>query len=695
MLKQSATPTATADSSVRQELVTSGLVLIEPLSDETANLQSVVTKVAEITGLDPYTTRQRLVGSALDILIKDSDQSRLRQVCDSVRACGVRAAAVSGQRILEPVQSARAVKIERSGSTTNSLRFIDQNENTILTLDGDSEAIVLLGALSPELYGVNKSLLRAVYGSSETKEDALRSRLEEISRGRPALAIWTVGSDDANNSDNIVYLDGGAFNYQSLGEDATLSVAQNFQFLVSLISKASSCSISAGFGVKVLPLASLASKPKDHSDTLRLFLRYAHIVQLAASDGLYQVQDSAPNADTANITPIRQTATVVAGIAALTPGIRDALAEHAAIGGSLNDPRGKTLPAKRSGDHENSTPNTLPQPPMSARRYRGGGLRSLLSPMRSLQHLAPPWLSATTILATAALWGTIQMTEGALASGWIMIPSALALLTISYTLSKRKRTIENLPTSRIRSMPMGTVEIKGRAKRKYHLKAPHSQVDCVYYRYRTLVKRRAPSADYRKNEYWTVVERGESGPVPFYLEDNTGLVLIDPNGAVISSGETHEYTGGLAEMMMGVKSNSDRRTIETLIPEGAELYVIGHARPLRNSATERQNELRRRLSALKNDPRLLELYDADDDGSISFEEWAVAREDVDRQLMMESLTSGGSGDSVAVGKSPQGGVFLISDKAETTIIATYKWVIPLSGLGGLAMLAYTISNLIG
>ena len=47
-----------------------------------------------------------------------------------------------------------------------------------------------------------------------------------------------------------------------------------------------------------------------------------------------------------------------------------------------------------------------------------------------------------------------------------------------------KRLIENIPTSKIRSIAMGLVEISGRVvkSKNNNLKSPFSQNDCVYYK---------------------------------------------------------------------------------------------------------------------------------------------------------------------------------------------------------------------
>lgn len=54
-----------------------------------------------------------------------------------------------------------------------------------------------------------------------------------------------------------------------------------------------------------------------------------------------------------------------------------------------------------------------------------------------------------------------------------------------FVLWRRKRLIEDTPTARIRSMPLGRVEVFGRAEEKTALEAPLTGTRCVYYRYRS------------------------------------------------------------------------------------------------------------------------------------------------------------------------------------------------------------------
>ena len=92
-----------------------------------------------------------------------------------------------------------------------------------------------------------------------------------------------------------------------------------------------------------------------------------------------------------------------------------------------------------------------------------------------------------------------------------------------------KRLIENIPTSKIRSIAMGLVEISGRVvkSKNNNLKSPFSQNDCVYYKCTIEEYRRSG-----KHSSWVTIFKDEKSDL-FYLKDDTGIVLIDPKKAKI------------------------------------------------------------------------------------------------------------------------------------------------------------------
>src|SRR2546422_5509250 len=81
------------------------------------------------------------------------------------------------------------------------------------------------------------------------------------------------------------------------------------------------------------------------------------------------------------------------------------------------------------------------------------------------------------------------------------------------------------PASKIRSASMGLVEVSGLAVGPYTMNAPITGEPCYYYR--TMAWQLKQSG---KNKEWEKVA-DESLHVPFYLDDNTGRVLVDPRGA--------------------------------------------------------------------------------------------------------------------------------------------------------------------
>ena len=94
---------------------------------------------------------------------------------------------------------------------------------------------------------------------------------------------------------------------------------------------------------------------------------------------------------------------------------------------------------------------------------------------------------------------------------------------------RKKRLIENIPTSKIRSIAMGLVEIYGEVvpERGNILKSPFSQNDCVYYKYKIEELRSTG-----KSTYWATIKKDWDYHT-FYLKDDTGMVLVDPLDAKI------------------------------------------------------------------------------------------------------------------------------------------------------------------
>jgi hypothetical protein len=94
-----------------------------------------------------------------------------------------------------------------------------------------------------------------------------------------------------------------------------------------------------------------------------------------------------------------------------------------------------------------------------------------------------------------------------------------------FRLLQRRRLILDTPISKVRSASLGMVELSGLAAGPYTIVAPITTRACYYYR--TLAWEWKQQG---KNKQWVKVA-AESMHVPFFLDDNTGKVLVDPRGA--------------------------------------------------------------------------------------------------------------------------------------------------------------------
>jgi hypothetical protein len=153
-----------------------------------------------------------------------------------------------------------------------------------------------------------------------------------------------------------------------------------------------------------------------------------------------------------------------------------------------------------------------------------------------------------------------------------------------FRLLQRKRLIQNTPASRIRSACMGLVEVSGLATGPYVLTSPFKQVESYYYRSTAWQLKQQG-----KNTQWVKVAE-ETLHVPFYLDDNTAKVLIDPRGAEMDlhcdlSEQYHrsvlftgpEMPGSVAEFLIRHGVNPDKRikVEEYCIKPKNFLFVLG------------------------------------------------------------------------------------------------------------------------
>ncbi len=201
--------------------------------------------------------------------------------------------------------------------------------------------------------------------------------------------------------------------------------------------------------------------------------------------------------------------------------------------------------------------------------------------------------------------------------GWLIaLPLVAALSLWAWTaMFRRYRAVGDTPTSQVASAAQGYVELAGRAEYlpDTRARAPLSGRECCWYQYRR--ERRGS-----KNR-WETEEEGESAAA-FRLRDATGVCLVDPGGAEVAADRKQVWTEG------------DRRFTEWWIADGDPLYALGEFRTLSaaGDGADRRSDIGTLLAEWKRDrPRLLQRFDLDSDGELSFKEWSLARAEAKRQ----------------------------------------------------------------
>src|SRR5690606_33056614 len=92
----------------------------------------------------------------------------------------------------------------------------------------------------------------------------------------------------------------------------------------------------------------------------------------------------------------------------------------------------------------------------------------------------------------------------------------------------------------------GYLELEGRARMMVGepIHAPLSGALCVWYSYK-VEEREADYQAGRSTSRWRTIERGVSEAI-FYLEDDTGRCIVDPDGAEVTPSVRLKWHGKLA-----------------------------------------------------------------------------------------------------------------------------------------------------
>lgn len=217
-----------------------------------------------------------------------------------------------------------------------------------------------------------------------------------------------------------------------------------------------------------------------------------------------------------------------------------------------------------------------------------------------------------SILANADMGDAIGT---AIVSHLYIIGPVLSLFCLAwaYKEARRRRQMQGLPTSRVKGVFIGFVELQGILRCQNPVTSFLAELPCAFYRYsvqeewrRVVVERDSKGNTRTRTESgWSEVASG-SRMTCFDLEDETGQIQIWPEGAEIEPASVLSRTCGRNDPMYYDKgpagsisdSTHTRRFTEEILPLDRLIFVVGQSR-------ERADRVEPEIAFHRDAPRFL------------------------------------------------------------------------------------------
>ena len=603
-------------------------LLALPLPHRAPEVEAKLAALSQDVKIDLYTLRERFFGKGPAILRRTADRVEIARISERLKAAGFTHVLFSDSEFRALPPAQRAITAKLE---TDRVDFLNSRGEVINSLSRGEECLLATGDLGSQDLSARQLQERVAAPPEEL--------LKSMAMGEPVLDICP------RNRPPRVRIFGKHFNYTTLGDQAGLSAAQNLLKVIEIVQSLSSGSrLDLSFGFSVPPLIGGVSLSPAEIPTLAPPLM----------EKLQRFENHS-----------RALGLVFENI----PVIAEAPVEPGSAASPFARPAPPVIPSTGAS-------------PVSA--FQTG--------LDRVRAWGPPE-TIFLLVAAGLLLGVGYFSTGDLR----LLPpvgviAGLLIFFHGFVCLKRARRIENVPTSRIRSLPMGTVEISGQANSPAALKTPFTLVDCVWYQF--LIEEYRQSG---RSSNYMVVSRGNSEDIPFYVEDETGKILIDPRGALVEvkcREVTYQSPEGLKLGLFGIgqglrlqlgllgSKQGSLRITEIYIPWKYPVYVIGTAQAVKADPGSGQTETLARLRELKKSPEKLAAFDLDRDGRIDSEEWEQARAAVEQELLAEKLRSPAAEEQVFIGRGDADELFLISDRSERKLLWSLKARSLLGILGG-------------
>jgi len=246
---------------------------------------------------------------------------------------------------------------------------------------------------------------------------------------------------------------------------------------------------------------------------------------------------------------------------------------------------------------------------------------------------------------------------------------------------------------------MGLVELYGMARLRKQQKSPLTHMDACWWNCRV--------QEYRQNgenSHWVTIKQVSSVDF-FYLEDETGRVLISPLGAefhiLSNSFDLNASTRTTIAPVLNSWGIDDMtwfgteqrlQIIEQVIPDCAPLFVMGELVSIGEHLEDRQACFNARLREIKADPVKMAEVDTNHDGIIDPEEWDAFRAKQEEEFLKEELARQNqmpNQDSMLI-KAPSASPYIVSTESDTKVESSFQWFTSFGVCCGIALCAFGI-----
>ena len=616
-------------------------------------------------GLDAYHVRLVLAGDGLAKLLQGTS-TRVQAAGRSLDSLGYQWCVVD---VRKPRLRPKLVRAFHHAS--DALEFQGHFES--VRLYPSDRLLIVLADLDGQLLG--KLIRKTSFRDQKNITLTDREKYKAILASSPVIDLYVLSESagaPSQTADGPLRFFPGKFDPSGLGELATLSAKQNLERVIQFLKEHMKVvNVELDFGLFQLPDCRLdTSRSKGaHETNLKSLLNYGwYLTNLVAQSKVDQGQ--APGADNAAVAAL-------GGLDAVTQALS-----------GKPDAKASKEQAKIESDD-----TVLPPPPFGPKTVS----HALLS-----AHTIRNFIIAVAIVGSLLTFTALSQSLAdflyfiGLKKGLFFFGTAAAFLYLAFRELRLKRWMDNLPTSKVRSLAMGMVEIKGVCQRYYNLISPGTMTPCVYFRLRKYQRQH-----FGDRKEWRMVEDTHSGHIPFYLRDETGRVLIDPIGSTVKPAHRQTLTGGYRSIF-GVSTNipEGMKWVEEIIPEGATAYVMGFAAYVHGLDDPLGRRVARKLRNLKQNSDQMLKYDADGDGQIDPQEWDAARSEMESKALEESLEEKAQPrkpeESAIIRKPEFGGLpFVISETAEEKLAVKHTFGVALFFIGTIGFSVLGVLALFG